>query len=329
MNRLSNILIAAAFTSAAIGQNYSAPPVGTLGAVEGQVSINQQPIRNASAYALRDGDVVETGDGRVEVLLSPGVFLRLGRASALEMLQASANDTRLRLHQGSAMVEANEVYRESRLGIETGSGVAEILEAGLYRFDANPATVQVIQGRASVMDERRSIEVHNGERAQLDGSLRTMRAWEVNDELAAWSRSRSQVEAEASVASAQYVNDNPYDNGVVVSSSWVWNPWRSSYTWIPARQTYVNFYGFRYWAPSHVYRAYPTRSYSAWRPAPVIECRPVYRERTVVNRTYVYNRPQAAPPVANYTTHARPESHRAPESHATPRTEHRDFRRGR
>jgi hypothetical protein len=296
----------ALMTTSAWGQNgNTAPPVGTVGVIEGQVSINQQPVQqNTGAMTtLRDGDVLEIGNGHAEVLLTPGVFLRLGNGSALELMQSDSRDTRLRLLQGSAILEADELYQETHLGVEVGQGVVEILQTGLYRFDANVPAVNVVQGEVAVMDENRRVTVGSQQRAMLDGSFNTTPSGDVNDELAAWSRSRSQVESQASVASAQYA----YDNNVPVDAGWVWNPWVYSYTWIPARRPFVNFYGFSYWSPAFVYRSYPTRFYGAWRPGPVFVNRPVFRNGVtvvnrpvVINRTNVYNRPlMNRPSVAN------------------------------
>ena len=61
----------------------SAPPPGTLNYVEGQVSVQgqiQSPKSVGSTY-LEPNQVMDTGKGNAEMLLTPGVYLRLGHNS--------------------------------------------------------------------------------------------------------------------------------------------------------------------------------------------------------------------------------------------------------
>jgi hypothetical protein len=58
------------------------------------------------------GDTLEVGDrvstaanGKAEILLNPGSFLRLGGASAFEFNSTSLDDLELRLDSGSAILE--------------------------------------------------------------------------------------------------------------------------------------------------------------------------------------------------------------------------------
>jgi hypothetical protein len=78
------------------------------------------------------------------------------------------------------------------------------------------------------------------------------------DDLGRWSRLRSEYEAEASVASAQYIYDAGWPWGF---SNWFWNPWFSTWTWIPAWGPYFNPYGFGFFGPISVYHYYPMRYY--------------------------------------------------------------------
>jgi hypothetical protein len=56
--------------------------------VEGQVLINGQAVNwlSVGSSVLHQGQVVETGNGRAEILLTPGVFLRLGDNSTAKMI---------------------------------------------------------------------------------------------------------------------------------------------------------------------------------------------------------------------------------------------------
>src|SRR6202000_691578 len=71
-----------------LGQSANPAVPGTLNYVEGQVSINGQIVNEmpAGSTQLHEGQVVATENGRAEVLLTPGVFLRLGDNSAVSMV---------------------------------------------------------------------------------------------------------------------------------------------------------------------------------------------------------------------------------------------------
>src|ERR1700748_2127879 len=61
---------------------------GTLHYFEGDVSIDGTPVQSQKArfQEIREQGVLRTGLGRAEVLLTPGVFLRVGENSAIKVL---------------------------------------------------------------------------------------------------------------------------------------------------------------------------------------------------------------------------------------------------
>src|SRR3974390_519291 len=72
---------------------------GTLNYVEGQASmgdqsLNSQAVGNAE---LQSGQVLETGNGKAEILLTPGVYLRLGSNSSVKMVSNSLTNVEVAL----------------------------------------------------------------------------------------------------------------------------------------------------------------------------------------------------------------------------------------
>src|ERR1700743_3458339 len=63
---------------------------GTVNYMEGQVSIEGAAInRNQVGYSvLQPNQLLATGNGKAEVLLSPGVFVRVGSNSQIRMVSA-------------------------------------------------------------------------------------------------------------------------------------------------------------------------------------------------------------------------------------------------
>ena len=73
------------FVPAAIAQNTNNARPGTINYVEGQATLNDQTLTSQSVghSEIAPGQTVATQNGKVEVLLTPGVFLRLGDDSAV------------------------------------------------------------------------------------------------------------------------------------------------------------------------------------------------------------------------------------------------------
>src|SRR5262245_55213077 len=57
---------------------------------------------------IKENAVFRTEEGRSEVLLSPGVFLRVSENSSFKMLSTKLSDTRIELLSGSVLVESAE-----------------------------------------------------------------------------------------------------------------------------------------------------------------------------------------------------------------------------
>ena len=92
---------------------------GTVNYVEGQVSIGGQPVtpRAIGSAQLEPNQVLETGQGRAELLLTPGVFLRLGDHSSVRLISPKLGDTRVELLAGRAIVEVTEIFKDSNLAV--------------------------------------------------------------------------------------------------------------------------------------------------------------------------------------------------------------------
>lgn len=237
--------------------------VGSLEAIDGGVSINRSPVQKQTVLpVLGRNDVLETTDGHAEMILTPGVFLRLGKDSQARLLNDSITDTRIGLLQGSAILEVDELHKDNHLQVTVADASALVLKTGLYRFDTQPASVEVIKGKAEVQGEDSRVVAKGHRRVALTAQLTESKfGEETNDDLARWSRLRAQYESEASLSSAQYVYDMGWGWGY---SNWFWNPWFGTWAWLPGGGYFMNPYGFYFWNPGVVYRYVPYRSYGAY-----------------------------------------------------------------
>src|ERR1035438_9813107 len=79
---------------------------GVIAGVEGKVLLNNEAVQQSVTHfpEVKEGAVLRTEDGRVEVMLPPGFMLRMGENGALKMLANRLIDTRVELQAGSAVV---------------------------------------------------------------------------------------------------------------------------------------------------------------------------------------------------------------------------------
>ena len=89
--------------SAAWGQSVISAHSGVIHYVEGQVTVDGAAIHPKATEFLdiKPDQVLATEDGRAEILLTPGVFLRLPENSSARMISNTLADTRLEIVSGS------------------------------------------------------------------------------------------------------------------------------------------------------------------------------------------------------------------------------------
>ena len=77
--------------------NYRNARPGTLNYVEGKVSLDGQALdaKSIGSTEIDPGQVLTTDNGKAEILLTPGVFLRLGSDSSVRMVDSGSPETRL------------------------------------------------------------------------------------------------------------------------------------------------------------------------------------------------------------------------------------------
>jgi hypothetical protein len=248
----------------AAAQGATARP-GTVNYTEGRVTIDGQaiPAKSLGSTEVEPGQVLRTEQGKTEMLLTPGVFLRLGDHSAVRMVSPSLTDTRVELLQGEALVEADEVLDGNHLVIADRGVDTQIQKHGLYRFTADPAQLAVYDGKAQVYVDERTVEVGKGKQMTFTqtASLKpqSFDRHQV-DNLYQWSGVRSEYVAEANQSSVQYiVGGGPWG---WYGTGWYWNPWFSSWAFIPGDGFFGSPFGFGFYSPVY-WRAFPPAHYFA------------------------------------------------------------------
>lgn len=246
------------------GGNQAVP--GTLNYVEGTVMLNGQTLTSSSigSAVVQPGQSLQTGVGKAEILLTPGVFLRLDSKSAVMMVSPSLMHTEVELERGRASVEVDQLHKENYLLIDQRNGGTQLLQPGLYEFDANNNTMRVFQGKAAVYagtgaqdgDEPvrlPSVEVKGGHEVTVGEQLGKPKEFskkdaEQSDPLYRWSSLRSQYLGEANLELAsQYAGSGGFAPG------WAWDPYFYGYTWLPGNGLFWNPFGWGFYSPWYIW----------------------------------------------------------------------------
>jgi hypothetical protein len=267
--RLSAGLCFVALTASPQSYTISARP-GAVNYLEGEVMLNSQQLAtsNLKSTFMNAGDLLETGVGKAEVLLTPGVFLRVGDHSRVRMLKPSLIDTQIAVEAGESMMEVDQYVKDSHLTVSLRGGLADIEKNGLYRFmaDGEPS-VAVIDGKAEVSFGEKHASVGKGHEALLSDDLKT-RGFDKDrpDELFAWSNIRSQYNASLTYQAAQSARTvygssayNNTGNGYggysgysgFYGQGWYWNNGFNSWLWMPGGQFFSPF-GWGFYGPGFV-----------------------------------------------------------------------------
>jgi hypothetical protein len=116
------------------------------------VSLDRHQIasRSVGQAEVESGQDLMTAEGKVEMLLTPGIFLRLDKNSTVKMISPDLTHTEVALERGRAEVEGAQQYPQNRILINLRGGQAEILKNGLYEFDADNNTVRTFDGKAVI-----------------------------------------------------------------------------------------------------------------------------------------------------------------------------------
>ena len=184
--------------------NFSYPEPGTLNYIQGSANLSGKPLNNHDVgnTDMNPDQVLHTGMGKAEVLLTPGVFLRVADHSSVKMISPDIANTKVALISGEIGVEVDEIHPQNDLQIEVNGVTTRLLKQGFYEFFANRPRVFAFSGEAQV--ETGDGMVRNVKRdhemalvAGAEAKSRRFNSSHAEDNLYNWSKLRSQYMAEA------------------------------------------------------------------------------------------------------------------------------------
>jgi len=229
---------------------------GAVNYVEGQVRLDGETITNKQigSAVVNAGHVLQTGNGKAEMLLTPGVFVRLNDRTAVRMVTPSLSNTRIELLSGQVMVEAAQVEKENHIVVAANGADTRLWRHGIYEFSTNPAWLRVYDGKAEVALSGHSRNAYKGDEIALvdNPKLKTsgfnLKNTESSDDLYAWSKLRADYMAQANMSAAEtYYAGGPGWYG----AGWYWDPYFASYAWLPGDGFFWDPFGFGFFSPGY------------------------------------------------------------------------------
>ena len=242
---------------------------GGINAVTGRATVHAKGDSDWQQLTVTDdlemGDRVRTDfDGRVEILLSPGSYLRLGGNSEVELSDNSLENLELRLIRGTAIVEATGVEQTQMLiNISTPHTKLAIDRGGLYRLNVVPndgTELIVRKGRVILSDTHTKVKGGN----KVVFAATSISVAKLTDKekdlektlpIEGWSKSRAETIAKAnsrisgrmmsSAFSAVSDSDLLFFGAFRRSGLWFYNSQASCYTYLPYGYT-SSPYGYGY-----------------------------------------------------------------------------------
>ena len=265
MPRLKALLLLSLATlfAPAFGQSANPARPGTLNYIEGQASIDGRQVSSKSVGTteLEPGQYLATANGKVEILLTPGVFLRLDNNSTVKMISPNLTHTEVLLDRGRASVEADQIYPQNTILIDQKGGQTQLLKNGLYEFNADNNTVRTFDGKAAVypgnnlQSNVKPVDLKGGRQLVLNGEPAKPHGFDKNsseDDLYRWSSLRSEYLGEANIdLAAQYAGYGPGFGGFY--PGWYWDSSLYAYDWLPGGGPFWSPFGFGFYSPYYLY----------------------------------------------------------------------------
>lgn len=257
---------------------------GGINAVSGRATMHGRGVTEWQQLTIKEdlesGDVVKTGaDGRVEMLLNPGSYLRVGENSEFELANNSLDNLEVRLLRGTAIVEATGTDdMELLINITTPDARLAIVRRGLYRVNVVPgdSTELIVRKGRVMLGGDSHTKIKGGNKVIFtSGSMSIAKLQKAEkkqtDDLDTWSKDRGQTMARANqkiqrrdIRSAVFAMRDPFFRG---SGVWVFNGAFGCFTFLPFHLGWGSPYGSsyssalymnpRYWRDG-VYYGYPT-----------------------------------------------------------------------
>src|SRR5579883_71184 len=221
---------------------------GEINHIEGFALLNGRQLADGSASSelIGDGGLLVTAAGYAEVLLDPGVFLRVGPNAAVRFETIHPNQISMQLERGEVLIDA-AAEPGGRISIQCSSLKIAPSIPGLYELDGNACRAQIYAGAAEVRDATGTDFVHKGEQAGCNTGVQKFDSNRA-DALYVWSSRVAEYEAAASYGGAYKLAAND------TAPSWRWDDVLHCWGYVPREGVVADPLGWSYAASARELR---------------------------------------------------------------------------
>ena len=265
--RFAGLAIGVLAAGGAYSQYVISAHSGVIQVVEGSAYLNDKPVETKVGQFpdIKTGQEFRTEQGRAEILLTPGVFLRMGENSSVKMVSNALTDTKVEVVKGSAIVECDEVPKDNSIELLYKNNTMMLVKHGLYRVNTDPANFQVFDGEAIVKGESGQLTLRGGKETSLNGALMAENFdKKATDELYSWSSRRAGYLSTANASSAMTMRNSGYSggtfgggysglsSGLLGFNGWQFNPMFGMFTYVPTMGFGYSPFGYGWWSPETI-----------------------------------------------------------------------------
>jgi hypothetical protein len=201
---------------AALPQAVISARSGILNYSEGSILLDDQPLgqKFGTFPAIKEGSVLSTEKGRAEVLLTPGVFLRIDERSAIRMVSGALSDTRVEFLRGSVILDSNDASSSNPILLTFKTFQLRFPKNGVYRIDSDPAVFETYTGEAQITDTGQPpVTIDDSHQFFFGIGMQTRKYGEGSvDSFSEWARSRAEtITADNRAANQSIADQNSTD----------------------------------------------------------------------------------------------------------------------
>jgi hypothetical protein len=266
--------------SVSSAQSVTSAHSGTLHYFDGDVSIDGAAVQaQVGRFSeIKEQSVLRTRQGRAEVLLTPGVFLRIGENSAIKMLDNRLIATRVEIMSGNAMIESDDPQmsiKNSPVTLIYKDYEITLLKHGLVEISSDPSQMKVYNGEAQVVADKGRVTVTEGHLLPFSAALVAEKFNDkVGDDLYLWARDRGQAISAANMSSARTLgtgggldctgfvtNCTNGAGGGAWNGGWYYNPYFNMYTYVPGSGMLWSPFGYGFFSPGAIFSYYTPTTY--------------------------------------------------------------------
>jgi hypothetical protein len=231
---------------------------GGVNLVQGDATIVRDDGTSGPLLAgdrVKVGDIVSTGNnGRAEILMNPGSFVRLNNNSKFAFISTAIENLKVDVIKGNAIFEVF-ASKDFRVSVVAKDARFYLIKSGVYRVDSisgQPARLEVWKGRAQVADMNATTVKKGRAAVGATSGISISKFRKDKDDFEVWSKARAKMIAKSNSNLASRSLNRNILNGYRSNrwncydsvGLWVFNRRIRSYSFLPFGYGWRSPYGF-------------------------------------------------------------------------------------